>query len=96
MVAVEITDQIRLILTVGSTRDRGEGMRITRLFWLRTVEDVDRLCIALQELKKLAPVSLRYTVAVTAERAALIKELSNGDARLDPVRITLDHLSEEL
>lgn len=72
-------------------------MKITRLFDLRTQEDIDLLYETLTRLKKLSPVSLSYTVAVTAQRRAQVKELRNGEAvRRDPVESAMDRLSKQL
>jgi hypothetical protein len=54
-------------------------VRTTEVFELKTAEDVDRFCDLIKRLKSLAPRSLRYTVAVTADRSVTFTEGPRGE-----------------
>lgn len=50
------------------------GMERTEIFSLETEPEVAEFCRFLLELKEVAPVSIRFTVAVTIKRAVTVVE----------------------
>lgn len=54
-------------------------MERTEVFELQTEEEVAEFCRQMMEAKELAPVSLRYTVALTVHRAVKVRQLYDPD-----------------
>lgn len=71
-------------------------MKTTKILELNTVKDVVEFCNAIVALKKEAPGSLRFTVAITAEQDTAICQPVSGNGTIEHhAKVTLDRFDKQ-